>query len=112
MEADRLTMIDAQTDIRGKLKGKDARVLGRFNGEVNLSGRLVLGEGSQVEATVKAEAAEIAGVFKGDISVRSLLLLEQASVEGTIDAQVLAVREGAQMNGAITAGSGRTRTAE
>ncbi len=105
MEAERLTMIDAQTDVEGKLKGKDARVLGRFKGEIELSGRLVMGEGSRVEATILADAAEIAGDFQGDRSVRSLLLLEKAKVAGTIDAQVLAVREGARLTGHITAGS-------
>jgi len=112
MEPDRLTIIDAQTDIEGKLKGKDARILGRFRGEVDLNGRLVLGEGASVEATVKADAAEIAGTFKGDIVVRSLLLMEKATIEGKIDAQVLAVREGAHMNGTVSAGSARSRTSE
>jgi cytoskeletal protein CcmA (bactofilin family) len=112
MEAERLTIIDAQTDIEGKLKGKDARVLGRFRGEIDLAGRLVLGEGSRVEATVKADAAEIAGTLTGDVIVRSLLLLEKASVQGKIDAQVLAVREGAHMNGTISAGSATPRTGE
>jgi cytoskeletal protein CcmA (bactofilin family) len=107
MEAEKLTLIDAQTDIEGKLKGKDARILGRFRGEIDLSGRLVLGEGSRVEATLKADAAEIAGDFKGDLSVRSLLLLEKARLEGKVDAQVLAVREGANMNGTVSAGSGK-----
>ncbi len=108
MEAEKLTIIDAQTDIDGKLKGKDARIQGRFRGEINISGRLVLSEGSHVDATVKADAAEIGGEFKGDLSVRSLLLMEKARIEGKVDAQVLAVREGAQMNGTVSAGSKTT----
>ncbi len=61
MEAEKLTIIDAQTDIDGKLKGKDARIQGRFRGEINISGRLVLSEGSHVDATVKAEVKASAG---------------------------------------------------
>lgn len=105
MEVEKLTIIDAQTDVEGKLKGKDARVLGRFRGEIDLSGRLVLAEGSKVEANVKAESAEIGGEFKGDLTVRSLLLMEKARIEGKVDAQALAVREGAQMNGTVNAGN-------
>jgi cytoskeletal protein CcmA (bactofilin family) len=107
MEPEKATVIDNQSQVEGKLKGKDARVLGRFQGEIELTGRLVTGEGSRVEAKIRADAAEIAGEFVGDISVRSLLLLEKARVQGTFDAQALAVREGAQMNGSVTAGANK-----
>jgi cytoskeletal protein CcmA (bactofilin family) len=105
MADDKSTLIDANADVEGKLKGKDAHVLGRFKGEVEVSGRLVLGEGARVDAKVGADAAEIAGDFKGEIRARSVTLTEKARVEGNVDAQVLVVREGAQLNGAITAGA-------
>jgi cytoskeletal protein CcmA (bactofilin family) len=105
MEVEKLTVIDAQTEIEGRLKGKDARILGRFRGDIELTGRIILGEGSRVEAKIVADAAEISGEYKGDISVRSLVLLEKARVQGGIAAQLLAVREGAQINGTIDAGS-------
>jgi cytoskeletal protein CcmA (bactofilin family) len=98
------TQIDQQADFEGKLIGKDARILGRFRGEIQLSGRLTVGDASKVEAKIKADVAEIGGEFKGDISVRALVLLEKARVEGSIDAQVLAVREGAQVNATVNAG--------
>jgi hypothetical protein len=40
MEPDTVTVIDASSDVEGKLTGKDARILGRFKGEIALSGRL------------------------------------------------------------------------
>ena len=105
MDAPNATQIDKTAELEGKLTGKDARVLGRFKGEIQLQGRLIIGEESRVEAKVKADAAEIGGEFKGDISVRSLVLLEKARVEGSIDAQVLSVREGAQVNASVNAGN-------
>jgi cytoskeletal protein CcmA (bactofilin family) len=99
------TQIDPQADFEGKLTGKDARVLGRFRGEIQLSGRLVLGDASKVDAKIKADVAEIGGEFKGEISVRSLVLLEKARVEGSIDAHTLSVREGAQVNASVNAGN-------
>ena len=105
MEAPNATQIDKSAELEGKLTGKDARVLGKFKGEIQLQGRLIVGEESRVEAKVKADAAEIGGEFKGDISVRSLVLLEKARVEGTIEAQVLSVREGAQLNASVNAGN-------
>jgi cytoskeletal protein CcmA (bactofilin family) len=104
MEGNNLTLIDANSDVEGKLTGKDARILGRFRGEIALSGRLFLGEGSRVEAKVVADAAEIAGNYRGELNVRSLVLLDKGRAEGVLDARTLAVREGAQINGAINAG--------
>jgi cytoskeletal protein CcmA (bactofilin family) len=104
MADDKATIIDAQADVDGKLKGKDAHILGRFRGEVELTGRLVLGEGARVDAKVQVDAAEIAGEFKGEIKARTVTLAEKARVEGNVDAQVLIVREGAQLDGAIATG--------
>ena len=102
------TVIDAQADIEGTLRGKDAQVLGRFRGQIDLTGRLVLGEGAKVDAKVTADAVEIAGEFKGELKARSLSVLERGRVEGTIDAQRLAMREGALLNGSVNAGDGRS----
>lgn len=101
------TVIDTQSDFEGTLRGKDAQVLGRFRGEIELTGRLVMGEGSRVEAKVTADVVEIAGEFKGELKARSLSVLEKGRVEGTIDAQRLAMREGALLNGSVNAGEAR-----
>jgi cytoskeletal protein CcmA (bactofilin family) len=101
---DEKTIIDAHGDVEGKLKGKDVHVLGRFRGEIEATGRLVIGEGSKVDAHIVADAAEIGGELKGEIKVRSLVLLEKARIEGNVDAQVLNIREGAQLNGAVNTG--------
>jgi cytoskeletal protein CcmA (bactofilin family) len=108
MAEDNVTVIDAQTEVEGKLRGKDALVRGRFQGEIEVSGRLVLGEGSRVEASIKADAAEISGELKGDVRARNLILAEKARVQGTVDAKVLVVREGAWLNGSVVAGEADT----
>ena len=79
MAEENVTVIDAQADFEGKLRGKDALVRGRFKGEIEISGRLQLGEGSRVEATIKADAAEISGELKGDVKARSLILEKNRS---------------------------------
>jgi cytoskeletal protein CcmA (bactofilin family) len=108
MEADRPTVINAQGDFEGTLKGKDAQIFGRFRGDIELTGRLVLGEGANVQARVVADAAEIAGEFRGDLKVRSLVLLEKGRIEGTLEAQTMAVREGAHLNGAVNTNAPRS----
>ena len=111
MEGDKATLVDAESMIEGKLTGKDARILGTFQGEIQLSGRLQLGEGAKVEAKVRAAVAEIAGDFKGELFVQSLVLLEKARIEGTIEANSLAIKEGAVVNGSVNAGAQRARPA-
>jgi cytoskeletal protein CcmA (bactofilin family) len=104
MDSEKTTLIDAQADVEGTLKGKDARILGRFRGEAVLTGHFVMGEGGRAEATLRAESAELAGQFEGDLSATRVTLGERARFEGTIEAEKLVVREGAVMNGRVAAG--------
>ncbi len=64
-----------------------------------------MGEGSRAQAIVTADVAEIGGEFKGELKVRSLVLLEKGRIEGSVEAQTIAVREGAQLNGSVNVGS-------
>jgi hypothetical protein len=97
MADEKATIIDAQADMEGKLKGKDAVVHGRFRGEITLSGRLVLGE------------VEIAGELKGDVRGKNVTLAEKARVQGTVEARVLVVREGAWLSGSVSAGDAASK---
>jgi len=98
---DKVTIVDAAGAVQGKLTGRDARVLGRFEGEIELSGRLQIGEGGKVQAKVKVDTAEIGGVYAGELVARSVILLEKASVEGSLTTEMLAVRDGAQLNASV-----------
>jgi cytoskeletal protein CcmA (bactofilin family) len=104
MADEKVTIVDAQADIEGRMKGKDAVIHGRFKGELVLTGRLVIAEGARIEAAVTADAVEIAGELKGDVHARALTLAEKARVQGTIDARVLVVREGAWLSGSVVSG--------
>lgn len=104
MEAEKPTVLDVEAQLEGKLQGQDARILGRFRGEIELTGRLQVGQGAKVEARVRADSAEIAGTYTGDINARSVVLLESALVSGTLTAETLAVRDGATVNATVAAG--------
>ena len=106
MDAQSTTTIDAEADIEGNLKGRDARILGRFKGEVEVTGALVLGESSRVEGQVVAGSAEIGGEFKGDLRAKSVTLTEKARFSGRIDALTLAMRDGARLDGEVNTGPG------
>ena len=112
MADEKVTVVDAQAEVEGRLKGKDAVLHGRFKGEISLSGRLVIAEGARVEATISADAVEIAGELKGDVKARSLTLAEKARVQGTVDVKVLVVREGAWLSGSVATGEKSAPAAE
>lgn len=99
------TVVDTDADIQGKLSGKDAQLLGRFKGDIALTGRLAIGEGANVEAKVSADTVEIGGAFKGEVKARAVILLEKARVDAAVDAKSLTVRDGAQLNGAVNVAS-------
>jgi cytoskeletal protein CcmA (bactofilin family) len=98
---DDATVIDAAADVEGRIQGQDARIHGRFKGDIELKGRLTLGEGAKVDAKVRCESAEVAGEFQGELRARRATLLEKAKVSGTVVAEVLAIRDGAVVNAAI-----------
>jgi cytoskeletal protein CcmA (bactofilin family) len=111
MDSEKMTLIDTDAEMDGRLTGKDAHILGRFKGEIDIKGRLLLGDGCRVDAKVVAGTVEIAGEFKGEIKADRLLVLEKARVSGTFEARAMSVREGAQVNGAVNAGEPRRAAA-
>jgi len=98
------TQIDQQADFEGKLTGKDARILGRFRGEIQLSGRLTWATRRRSKPRSRPTWPRSVASSRARSACALLVLLEKARVEGSIDAQVLAVREGAQVNATVNAG--------
>src|SRR5688500_11429070 len=103
------TSVDADAEFEGILSGKDAQILGKFKGEIMVTGKLVIGEGARVDAKVTADSIEIAGAFKGDLSTRALVLLDKGRVDGSVETKTLSVRDGALLNGAVNVGSGASQ---
>jgi cytoskeletal protein CcmA (bactofilin family) len=98
------TSVVADAVFEGILSGKDAQILGRFKGEIMVTGKLVIGEGARVDAKVTADTIEIAGAFRGELATRALILLDKARVDGSVETKSLSVRDGALLNGAVNVG--------
>src|SRR5262245_15106845 len=104
MPEDKTTVVDAQAQLEGKLSGKDATVHGRVRGEVNLTGRLLIGEEGKVHASVAAESVEIAGQLEGDVRARAVILKEPARGTGRTAAPSPGARDGAWLSGPVASG--------
>lgn len=97
----RESTLSADLNVTGTIAGQDLAVLGQFEGELRLAGRLRTGGASRVKAIVKAKAVEIEGEFEGEVRAESLRLSPTARARGTFIAKRLVIEEGAVFHGAV-----------
>jgi len=93
--------------VRGEITGTgDLHVAGRMEGKVNLTGTFVVEAGAEVEADVHATAIVVGGQVRGNLMAASRIeLLPSGRLHGTCRAGSLVVREGALLNGKVSAGA-------
>ena len=92
--------IDQNTSLKGTLKAKsDIRIDGSVEGNVETTGKVILGKEAKVLGEVSCANAEIEGLFKGKLMVSGILSLKTNSmVEGEVLTQKLIVEAGATFN--------------
>ena len=92
--------IDQNTSLKGTLKAKtDIRIDGSVEGNVETTGKLILGKEAKVLGEVSCANAEIEGLFKGKLMVSGILSLKtNSNVEGEVLTQKLIVEAGATFN--------------
>ncbi len=94
--------IDAGIEGNVKFSGPvNLRLNGKFEGELETKGMLIIGEKADVKAkTLKGDTIIIAGRVKGDIiSSKRLELTATARVMGNIETPLLLIHEGAMLKG-------------
>ena len=101
MNATDVSVLGADTSLSGRIKGQDLMILGTFEGELTLTGRLHLGPTARVNAKVRAEAVEVEGTFDGEIRAKSLAFSPTAQARGLFLADRLGIRDGAKVEGAF-----------
>ena len=97
------TMIGPQTVYMGVFQGKDNHIVyGEVQGECDIEGTLVLGEGSRWTGNIRAANIVVAGRVEGDIhAVNKLELTRTAHIHGKITCPVVAIARGAVHDGSI-----------
>lgn len=97
----------AGTSIEGDVSSQgDIRVDGILKGNINISGKLVVGEKGHVEGEIKCSNANVSGHLKGKIEVSELLALQAtAHVNGEVVTNKLSVEPGAEFSGSCSMGS-------
>jgi len=83
----------------------DIRIDGRVEGDLNCSGRVVIGEKGSVKGEIACQNAEIMGILEGKISVQQTLALRASGkIEGEVKTQTLIVEPNALFNGTCSMG--------
>ena len=97
------TMLGPASVYMGVFQGKDNHIVyGQVQGECNIEGILVLGEGSRWKGNIRAASVVIAGNVEGDIhATEKLELARTAHVRGKITCPVVAIARGAVHDGSI-----------
>lgn len=93
------SVIGSDVTIKGDVRAStELHVDGRIEGDVACDS-LVQGESSVIEGAVSAESARLAGTVSGSITVRHLVVLKSARIEGDVHYDALTIEQGAQVEG-------------
>ena len=97
------SIIGANAHFRGEIQSDGGvRVTGVFEGEIDTTGNLVIGEGAKIIADIKANNVSISGAVKGNINANRVEILETGRVWGDLTINSLLLNEGAYLRGQTT----------
>jgi len=96
-------MIAPRLVFRGELSGEgDFHIHGKFEGEINVSGRVVIGDGALVDANITAATIIIGGTVRGNLSATARVeILPSGVLTGTLRTGSLAAADGASVKGEV-----------
>jgi len=97
------TIIGPNAHFRGDVQSDGGvRVEGIFEGTIDITGNLVIGEGAKLIAEINANNISISGAVKGNISGNRVEILETGRVWGDLTINSLLLNEGAYLRGQTT----------
>lgn len=99
MNTNDVSVLGEDASLSGRINGQDLTILGAFDGELKLTGRLRIGPNARVKAALSADSVEVEGRFEGEIRSKRLSFAPTAQARGLFLADHLAVRDGALVEG-------------
>jgi len=88
---------------KGELGGEgDFHIAGRFEGDINVTGRVLVGEGAEVDANINARAIVVGGTVRGNLSAATRVeILPTGVLTGTLRTGSFSAADGAEVKGEI-----------
>lgn len=98
---DQINIIGKGTTIKGDIDcNGDMRIDGKVTGNIQISGKIVIGASGDIKGQINCKNSEIEGKVEGKIFVAELLVLKNtASILGDIATSKLAIEPGAMFTG-------------
>jgi cytoskeletal protein CcmA (bactofilin family) len=97
------TVIGPNAHFRGDIISEGGvRIDGIFEGSIETTSNLVVGESAKIIAQVKANNISISGAIKGDVEGNRIEILETGRVWGDLTVNSLLLNEGAYLRGQTT----------
>ena len=97
------TVIGPNAHFRGDIQSDGGvRIDGIYEGNIDITGNLVIGEGAKLIAEISANNISISGAIKGNISGNRVEILETGRVWGDLTINSLLLNEGAYLRGQTT----------
>ena len=100
------SLIAADITIEGKIEGGGSvRLAGKFKGDVNVHGDLIIESGAMLTGSVRADKVTIIGELEGNVEEAALVDLQQTAVViGDIKSGLLTMAPGARLRGQAECG--------
>ena len=106
--------LTAGSKITGNITAdSDYRIDGLIEGELNCTGKVVIGEAGRIKGTVICQNAEVLGLMEGKITCHQQLSLRSSGkIKGDVLTKTLIVEPGALFNGTCSMGGNVSTTVE
>ena len=90
--------------IKGRVTGAgNLTILGSFEGEFDLKGKLKVADAAKIKGKIKANAVSVNGNVQGGITAQEGVQIDKtAKIEGHITTPKLSIMEGATFDGEVT----------
>ncbi len=96
-------VMGAGLSFRGEVSGEgDFHVAGKFEGDINVTGRVLVADGAQVDANINALAIVIGGVVRGNLSASTRVeILPTGVLTGSLKTGSFSAADGASVKGEV-----------
>ncbi len=100
-QVNEVNRISASTEFRGDIIANcDIRIDGYFEGNLNITGKLVVGEAAKLYGSVICNSCDIWGIMEGKVIVKEVFgLRKSGSITGNVGCQRIFIEEGGTFSG-------------
>lgn len=108
-----VAVVGPKLSFRGEVSGEgDFHIAGKYEGDINVTGRVFVGEGAEVDANINALAIVIAGTVRGNLSAATRVeILPTGVLTGTLKTGSFLAADGASVKGEVWVERAATRVA-